>query len=129
MKYTELGLIKSIQTEPISYNWIFTEEENVRLIPTTNIFKFEILTNENHKITMANQELGWWFVSMFQQKYFSLVENNTVEFFNKVKPININESDIIFVEKFDTEYMLKTIYAIVGKLLDEKSKLLSVEIF
>lgn len=127
MKYTEAGLIKTIQPDTIYYNWIFDEEDNIRLTPWSIKFKLEIQTNSKPTISNGN-DLEWWFNSMFQGKYFSLVENNTVEFFDKVKLLNINEPDIIFVEELSSEYLLKTLYSIIDELLDKNSKLLSIEI-
>lgn len=120
MKYTDQGLIKTVKTEPIHYVWFDGESITAQSVQ----FEMEFLHNKD-KITISEKEPQGWLFDLLHDKILTAPENNT----NKIIDLRPYDPDpIVFVEHFGDEYLLKTLFAIISKLVDNGNKLLSIKL-
>jgi hypothetical protein len=125
MKYTEQGLIRTIISEPLNCNWLYSPNQ---IYPFSLKLKMEFLVSDRDKLLIGGMEVVPWLISIFSDKFVTADNSEeNVEFANRFS--TNGEDKLLIVKLIGQEYILEFLHFAINQLIsDSGNKLLSIEI-
>jgi hypothetical protein len=123
-KITKDGIIHTIKIEPIMTAWVYSD---LSIVPGQYKFTVEILCRHG-KPSIGGKDVQDWFYLIFDKFLAHSSDNNTefIEYCNKLA--RKKKDSVLFVENFDNEYILKTLFAIISNTIDDNCELVSITV-